>query len=131
MEIQLSFQNINNKKIKSKIPSNPGFSGEIDASIFKSYWLWKNSVEERIKAIIKSGWNRNVHIRWLCRIQTIQITVSCKKEYGQCMGITVCGELDGEDCFEADYYFPYFEGSGITTYSEVSIERRIEKKKHM
>lgn len=54
-----------------------------------------------------------------------------QKEYGQCMGITVCGELDGEDCFEADYYFPYFEGSGITTYSEVSIERRIEKEAYV
>ena len=54
-----------------------------------------------------------------------------QKEYGQCMGITVCGELDGEDRFEADYYFPYFEGSGITTYSEVSIERRIEKEAYV
>ena len=54
-----------------------------------------------------------------------------QKEYGQSMGITVCGELDEEEHFETDYYFPYFEGSGITTYSEVSVERRIEKEAYV
>lgn len=54
-----------------------------------------------------------------------------QKEYGQNMGITVCGELDEEERFERDYYFPYFEGSGITTYSEVSVERKIEKESYI
>ncbi len=54
-----------------------------------------------------------------------------QKEYGQNMGITVCGELDDEERFERDYYFPYFEGSGVTTYSEVSVERKIEKESYI
>ena len=50
-----------------------------------------------------------------------------QKSYGEYMGITVCGELDEEENFDAAYYFPYFEGSGITTYADVTIERKIEK----
>ena len=47
------------------------------------------------------------------------------------MGITVCGELDEEENFDAAYYFPYFEGSGITTYADVTIERKIEKEQYV
>ena len=54
-----------------------------------------------------------------------------QKEYGQFMGITVCGELDEEDNFDPAYYFPYFEGSGVTTYADISVERKIEKEQYV
>lgn len=54
-----------------------------------------------------------------------------QKSYGEYMGITVCGELDEEENFDAAYYFPYFEGSGITTYADVTIERKIEKEQYV
>ncbi len=54
-----------------------------------------------------------------------------QKEYGQCIGITVCGEMDEDDKFDAAYYFPYFEGSGITTYADVTVERKIEKEQYV
>lgn len=54
-----------------------------------------------------------------------------QKAYGEYMGITVCGELDEEENFDAAYYFPYFEGSGITTYADVTIERKIEKEQYV
>lgn len=54
-----------------------------------------------------------------------------RREYGQCIGISLCGELDGMDHFDADYYFPYFEGSGISTYAEIAIERKIEKEQYV
>lgn len=54
-----------------------------------------------------------------------------QKEYGQNMGITICGELDDEDRFDADYYFPYFEGSGISTLTDVIVERQIEKNQYI
>ena len=47
------------------------------------------------------------------------------------MGITVCGELDEEENFDRAYYFPYFEGSGITTYADIAIERKIEKEQYV
>ena len=54
-----------------------------------------------------------------------------QKEYGQCMGITVCGEMDEKENFDPVYYFPYYEGSGITTYAEIAIERKIEKEQYV
>ena len=54
-----------------------------------------------------------------------------QKEYGQGIGITLCGELDEEENFDIDYFFPYFEGSGITTSAEVAVERRYEKEQYL
>ena len=54
-----------------------------------------------------------------------------QKEYGQNVGITLCGELDEFENFDADYYFPYFEGSGVTTYADVIVEKRIEKEEYV
>ena len=53
------------------------------------------------------------------------------KDYGQCMGISMCGELDENDVFKVAYYFPYFQGSGISTYSEIAVERKIEKEQYV
>ena len=36
-----------------------------------------------------------------------------QKSFGQGIGITVCGELDEEEEFDFNYYFPYFEGDGV------------------
>lgn len=54
-----------------------------------------------------------------------------RKDYGQCMGISMCGEMDENDVFKAAYYFPYFQGSGISTYSEIAVERKIEKEQYV
>ena len=54
-----------------------------------------------------------------------------QKEFGQGVGITLCGELDDEEHFEAAYYFPYFEGSGVTTYAEIDVQRKIEKEQYV
>ena len=49
-----------------------------------------------------------------------------QKEYAQGIGVTLCGELDEEERFEPEYYFPYFEGSGITTYADVTVEKKLK-----
>lgn len=54
-----------------------------------------------------------------------------QKEYGQGIGITLCGELDEQEKFDVDYYFPYFEGSGVTTGADVMVERRIDKEMYV
>ena len=54
-----------------------------------------------------------------------------RREYAQSMGISLCGELDEKEVFKPDYYFPYFEGSGISTYAEISVERKIEKEQYV
>lgn len=54
-----------------------------------------------------------------------------KKQYGDNVGISVYGEMDQDEIFEREYYVPYFEGSGITTYADVLVERRIEKEMYV
>ena len=54
-----------------------------------------------------------------------------KKEYGNSVGISVYGEMDQNKIFEREYYVPYFEGTGITTYADVLVERRIEKEMYV
>lgn len=54
-----------------------------------------------------------------------------QKEYGQCIGIAMCGELDEQEFFDPAYYFPYFEGSGVTTYADIAVERKIEKEQYV
>lgn len=54
-----------------------------------------------------------------------------QKEYGQSIGITLCGELDEQENFDMSYYFPYFEGSGVTTYAEISVEKKIEREQYV
>lgn len=54
-----------------------------------------------------------------------------QKEYGQDVGIMLCGELNEKEEFDMEYYVPYFQGSGVTTYADVTIERRIEKEQYI
>ena len=49
------------------------------------------------------------------------------KEFGAGIGIAVFGELDMEEYFERQYYYPYFYGTGITSYEDVVIEKRIDR----
>ncbi len=48
-----------------------------------------------------------------------------KKEYGPNMGIMLCGDLD-ENGFHRKYYFPYYEGSSVSTTEEVTVEKRVD-----
>lgn len=54
-----------------------------------------------------------------------------RREYGQCVGVSLCGELDEDDNFYPNYYFPYFEGSGISTYADIAIERKLDKEQYV
>ena len=49
------------------------------------------------------------------------------KEYAYDCGITVCGEIDENNRFQMEYYYPYFEGGQISSYEEVSVERHVDK----
>ena len=38
----------------------------------------------------------------------------------------MCGDYDGEE-FEMEYYFPYLKGSGITSYEDIIVEKRMDR----
>lgn len=50
-----------------------------------------------------------------------------QKEFGAGIGITLIGSMDTNEYFKKQYYFPYFEGTGVTTYADVVAEKRIDK----
>lgn len=46
-----------------------------------------------------------------------------RRNYAGRMGIAAHGTFDDNDKFHMDYYFPYLEGTDITSYEDVSVER--------
>ncbi len=50
-----------------------------------------------------------------------------RKEYAKGMGIVVFGDMDINECFKQQYSFPYYEGSGITSYADVVVEKRMDR----
>lgn len=49
------------------------------------------------------------------------------KDFAPGLGITVCGEFENEEKFTYEYYYPYLEGTGISSCEDVSVERHAEK----
>lgn len=52
------------------------------------------------------------------------------KDFADGLGIAVCGEFDDADRFTYEYYYPYLEGSGISSYEDVSVERHADKESY-
>ncbi|MCP1103119.1 hypothetical protein M2454_002688 [Aequitasia blattaphilus] len=50
-----------------------------------------------------------------------------QKEYGPGIGVSVCGYMNESEYFEKEYEYPFFLGTGITSYSEVLVEKRIDR----
>lgn len=78
----------------------------------------ESETEKLLKEIYKDFDHRNIAKK------DQSVFVEMKKEFGPDMGIVLCGDLDSEG-FHKQYYFPYFNGSGITTSDEVMIENRV------
>ena len=55
------------------------------------------------------------------------IFVELTKEYGTFFGIALRGTYDENDKFKMDYYYPFFEGKGISSTESVEIEKHAEK----
>lgn len=52
------------------------------------------------------------------------------KYFGNNMGISVRGEYDENNHFVVDYYVPFFRGSQISSYADISVERHAEKESY-
>lgn len=49
------------------------------------------------------------------------------KNFADGLGIAVFGEFDDDEKFIYEYFYPYLDGSGITSYEDVSVERHADK----
>lgn len=54
-----------------------------------------------------------------------------QRECGAGIGVSICGDMDIEEIFDRQYYYPYFLGSGITSYSDVVVERRMDREAYV
>lgn len=54
-----------------------------------------------------------------------------RKEYGPGIGIAVFGDMDSQSNFTRQYYYPYFSGSGVTSYADVAVERRADREAYV
>ncbi len=54
-----------------------------------------------------------------------------RKEYGMGIGIYSYGQIDEYETYTREYYLPYFEGSGITSYADIIVEKRSDKEAYI
>lgn len=54
-----------------------------------------------------------------------------RKEYGVGIGLYSCGLIDENEEFEREFYYPYFEGQGITSYADVIVEQRPDRRAYL
>lgn len=53
------------------------------------------------------------------------------KEYGDRIGVKVCGQMNEMKKFKSESYFPYLKGSGITSHADITIEQKIDKVEYL
>lgn len=54
-----------------------------------------------------------------------------RKEFATNMGIAVNGDMDANEIFGRESSYPYFYGSGITTYADVMIEKKMDQEAYI
>lgn len=54
-----------------------------------------------------------------------------RKEYGMSIGLCSCGLIDESEEFEREFYYPYFEGQEITSYADVIVEQRPDRRAYL
>lgn len=69
-------------------------------------------------------------------VETIQVDdehefCMIQKEFAPGIGISTFGTIDSMDNFERQYYSPYIEGSGITSYADTFMERRKDRESYI
>ena len=82
----------------------------------------REDLENLIKEVIDNPTSR---VQWGREDGTVITELS--RDYGEYMGIAVRGEYDENGVFEMEYFFPYFCGTGITTFEHVDIEKHSDK----
>ncbi|HEY9575991.1 MAG TPA: DUF3881 family protein [Lachnospiraceae bacterium] len=86
-----------------------------------------SSIERKNLEEILSDVKENYDHRIVSAIDDNYTYAEFYKYYGHGFGIAVCGELDENDLFKREYYFPFFRGSCISTQEEITVEKHVGK----
>ena len=54
-----------------------------------------------------------------------------QRECGAGIGVAVCGDMDMRETFYRQYYYPYFIGSGISSYADIVVEKRMDREAYV
>lgn len=82
--------------------------------------------EKELNQVLRDAENVYSHHELMALDPDIDYCEYCT-ECADNIGLCICGTADMEEHFERHYYYPYFKGSGVTSYTDVMIERRIDK----
>lgn len=97
------------------------FMRAIGFSTFES----RKKLQELLTDVVVESDRRNIALN-----QEKVILGEFCKDFAPGIGIAVCGEFDDGERFTYEYYYPYLEGSGITSYEDVSVERHADKESY-
>lgn len=56
--------------------------------------------------------------------------VQFSKDFGNAIGITVCGSYTEDGTFEMDFYYPYFRGNSVASEGHIDIEKYSDKESY-
>lgn len=88
------------------------------------------STKKELRKILNQVENNFTHQTIISHNKSVDFC-EFQKDFGQGIGIALYGEMDENENFDADYYMPYFRGSGITSFSEVVVEKRIDREQYV
>lgn len=54
-----------------------------------------------------------------------------RKEYGVGIGVCSYGTIDEAEVFDREFYQPYFEGQGISSYADIVVEERPDRRAYL
>lgn len=82
-------------------------------------------MEEIIKLVLSDSTQKK-----MVEISDEHTFFEVNKEFSELIGVAIRGEFNENNEFMTEYYFPYFEGTGITTYEDVEVEKHAEKESY-
>lgn len=97
------------------------FMRAIGFSSFES----RKKLQELLTDVVMNSDRRSVAVN-----QDKVVLGEFSKDFAEGLGIAVCGEFDDVERFTYEYYYPYLEGNGITSYEDVSVERHADKESY-
>lgn len=85
----------------------------------------KKQIDTLIQEIIE-----NPHRKTISEDEEGNVYAEFCRDYGELIGIAVRGEYSDDHTFEADYYYPYFLGTGISTMEPIEVEKHADKESY-
>lgn len=87
-----------------------------------SKYKTRKEIDELIITSVKSATKKSY-----TTIDTEELYAEYYAMYADRIGLCIRGEYTDDNTFKFDYYFPYLEGKGISSYEDISVEQQTEK----